>query len=66
MMAAKDMRRSRPNLARGQPALKVHWLKPGKKKKPACGQVITSWSTSNPNVVTCQKCKGIIVAATHR
>ena len=42
---------------RGQPALKVHWLKPGKKKKPACGQVITSWSTSNPNVVTCQKCK---------
>jgi hypothetical protein len=47
------MRFSRGKLNNPRSELKAHWLKNG---EPACGQAVTSNSTSALKAVTCKKC----------
>src|ERR1700733_12740333 len=55
------MRLSRSAISTGEPLLRIHWI--GENwKHPACGQPVTSVSTSAAADVTCKKCQAVIRA----
>ena len=55
------MRLSRSAISTGEPLLRIHWIRENW-KRPACGQPVTSVSTSAAADVTCKKCQAVIRA----
>jgi len=55
------MRLSGSAMSTGEPLLRIHWIRENW-NRPACGQPVTSVSTSAAADVTCKKCQAVIRA----